>query len=179
MNIKHQLRRLSPLAILLVAITAVLALSPSAHAQSTATVQMHAFGTGTPSLAARAEIDGTIRFKPDNNNDFRQRWNRETVQSGVFRFSRAGVLNACMRPPTGLSPANSGPIVLGSCSGTAAQWSRVAVAGPGDYYVNRATGHHLATDLCISEFCSDQLFAMQSSLVPFVPDVPRISLEFL
>ncbi|HEX6020535.1 MAG TPA: hypothetical protein VFZ00_00975 [Solirubrobacter sp.] len=178
MNTTNVLRRLSPLALILIALTALLAPTPSARAQSSVPVQIRAHGTGDPSLAARAEFDGKVRFKADNNNDFRQRWQREQVTTGVFRFALAGT-NSCIRIPNTLPAGDVAEIAVGSCSGTGAQWRRVAVSGPGDYYRNVATSHHLSTDLCIFETCSDKMFAMPGEWTSFLPDLPRITLEFL
>src|SRR5688572_28836463 len=103
MNAIDHLRRISPLALILVALAAVLALSPAAHAQSTQTVMLHPSGLD-PSMSATARTDGTVGFAKTNKNDFRQRWLREkiSVSPAKYRFVSA-VTNQCMRVPTGLS----------------------------------------------------------------------------
>ena len=106
----HILKRISPLAILFVAIAGILAFSSAANAQSTSRVQVKS-GTN-PGLALTAN---GLRMVADNNNDFAQRWDREAVTSSTFRSSAAAPAAACGSRPAPRAP----PAWRASCSAAA------------------------------------------------------------
>jgi hypothetical protein len=143
-------RILSPLALVFVALTAVLALSTSANAQSTNTVQVKS-GTN----AKLALNNKTLRMVPDFNNDFQQRWTREKVTSTTFRLARAGSVS-CLRVAAGVPSNNVASLTFGSCSGARAQWRLVAAAGAGDLLVNVETNHAMIQGLCFAGACTNQ-----------------------
>ena len=108
MNAIKSLRRVSPLAIIFVALAEDLALTPSAHAQSSLATQLEPL-VMWPGYAAKATPTGEVVVAPDNDADFTQRWERVTVNSSTFRFSRFG-FNSCIRVPAGLSPSLGAPV---------------------------------------------------------------------
>jgi hypothetical protein len=173
--IKH-LRRISPLAAVFVALAVVLALTPSAHAQSTATVKLKATGLDpSGSLVAAATPRGETTIELNSEPSFFQRWTRDSLSNGNSRFSRLGFLNACMRIPDSLSPTTHGVIVLGSCSGTRAEWRRI-----NGNYINAATGHYMSPPLCLINPCDHRLQAFPAAAVPHVgASLMRWSLRFL
>jgi hypothetical protein len=74
MNAIKHLERVSPLAAVFVALAVVLALTPSAHAQSTATVKLTAVGLdSTGSLVAAATSAGGTTVEPDSQPSVFQR----------------------------------------------------------------------------------------------------------
>jgi hypothetical protein len=170
--IKHTL---SPLAIVFIALAGVLALSSTANAQSTSTVQMKYSGTATSEVgkAVTALDTGGAGLQPLNTANFRQRWQRDNLGANVFRFDRAGFSNACLRVPNSLAPSAGGTIEVGSCSGTRAQWRRQFAAGAGDIYVNVGTGHVLSPELCIAGPCSGRIGVLPSSIVGGATDLFR------
>ena len=158
---KYILHRLSPLAVVFVALAGVLALSSTANAQSTAPVQIKSVAQS----GAISNLPGGLAIAPDNNSDFRQRWDRELVSSGVFRFKLQGT-NACLRVAAGVAPSALGGVALGSCSGTGAQWRRTASPGVGDFYVNVASGHAIAPDFCFG-VCRGRVTAVPGDSIQF------------
>ncbi len=180
MNPINHLRRISPLAVIFVALAAVLALTPSAHAQSTATVKLQASGLDPSlSLVAAATPSGGTTVELNNDASFFQRFTRQSVNSSVFRFSRLGV-NVCLRVPDTLSPAADGNVVLGSCNGTRAQWRQVSTPGVGDVYTNVATVHHMSPPLCLINPCNRSIRAVPAASVPYIgATLMRWNLRFL
>lgn len=178
---RHIKTKLSPLAILFVAIAAVLALSSTAHAQSTSTVQMKYSGSLTSEVgkAVTALNGGAAALQPSNTANFRQRWQRDNLGANVFRFSRFGFSNACMRVPNALAPSAGGGLELGSCSGTRAQWRREFAAGAGDMYVNVATNHVLSPEICIIGPCDNQLGLFPKSIIGSSTDIFRFTTTVL
>ncbi len=145
----HILKRISPLAIIFVALAGILTFSSAANAQSTSRVQVKA-GTN-PGLALTAN---GLRMVADNNNDFAQRWDREAVTSSTFRLVRGGT-RSCLRVAAGASTTTSvASIVLGNCNGARAQWKRVGAPGVGDLLVNVETNHALIQRLCFGGSCT-------------------------
>jgi hypothetical protein len=72
MNAIKPRRRLCPLAIVFVALAVVLALTPSAHAQSSLATQLEPL-VMWPGYAAKATPSGEVVVAPDNEADFTQR----------------------------------------------------------------------------------------------------------
>jgi hypothetical protein len=174
MNAINHLRRISPLALVLVALAAVLALTPAAHAQSTQTVMLHPNAPDT-SRAATARTDGTVGLVKANKNDFRQRWLREkiSVSPVKYRFVNA-VTNQCMRVPTGLAINASDSVVLGSCSGLNAQWRP-----SGQRYI-AGTGHYMAAGFCLgTPGCVERIDAMQPDFLSIFEPLTRWSVTIL
>jgi hypothetical protein len=164
MNTITHLRRISPLALILVALAAVLALTPAAHAQSTQTVQLKR-DTG---LAATALPDGTIGFAVDNNNDFKQKWTKTLVNSQTkeYRFSRFGFVNGCIKVPDNLSSQLSDTIKLGSCSGPRALWRETSAPGGKKVYRNPQTGHYMVPGICFGiPGCVEKMDAVDKQTV--------------
>jgi hypothetical protein len=159
MNAIKHLKRVSPLAAVFVALAVVLALTPSAHAQSTLTGQLDSTGLA-PGYSASA-APPAVSLQLDNEADFNQRWQRVTVTPSVFRFTRAGQVS-CMRSPEFLPADQSAAIVLGGCLGYHAQWRQISVPGVGDAYVNVATGHYLSPPICLFT-CDNRLLALNDS----------------
>jgi hypothetical protein len=161
MNTITHLRRISPLALILIALAAVLALTPAAHAQSTQSVQLKR-DTG---LAATALPDGTIGWAVDNNADFKQRWTKQLVSSpNIYRFSRAGFVNACIKVPDNLSSNLSDTIKLGSCSGPRALWRESSAPGGKKIYRNPSTGHYMVPGICFG-LCVEKMDAVDRQTV--------------
>jgi hypothetical protein len=175
MNAINLFRRISPLAVMFVALAAVLALTPSAHAQSTATVKLQASGLDPSlSLVAAATPGGETTVELNSEPSYFQRWARQSTSTGTYRFSRLG-FNVCLRVPDGLSAATHGAVVLGNCSGTRAQWRRI-----NGNYINAATGHYMSPPLCLINPCDHRLQAFPAEDVPFVgASLMRWSLRFL
>jgi hypothetical protein len=174
MNAINHLRRISPLALILVALAAVLALSPAAQAQSTQPVMLHPIGLD-PSLSATARTDGTVGFAKTNKSDFRQRWQREKISVSPVRYRFvSAVTNQCMRVPTGLPANATNSVVLGSCSGLNAQWRP-----SGQRYI-AATGHYMAAGFCLgTPGCVERVDAMQPDFFTIFEPLTRWSTEIL
>jgi hypothetical protein len=167
-------KRLSPLAIVFIAIAAVLALSSTANAQSTSTVLFKYSGSLESEVGKAVTASGSnATLQPANSLNFTQRWQRENAGTNEFRFNRAGFANACLRVPSTMSSTDAGGVQIGSCSGTRAEWRRVFAAGAGDMYVNVATGHVLTPPICIIGPCSNQIGLLPRAIVGTATDVVR------
>ena len=175
MNAIKYLRRLSPLAVTFVALAAVLALTPSAHAQSSQAGQLEAVGLA-PGYSAKAIAPNFVSLEPTNPADFTQRWERVKVSTDTFRFTRFGFLN-CIRVPAGLASSQIAAVERGNCSGTLAQWRRVGIAGAGDLYVNVATGHYLSPPICLFT-CDNRVLALDKGTAEFGLGLPLLRWQF-
>ena len=134
-------RRISPLAIIFIALAAVLAL----HRRHTprATWRLSSSRPDVAGYAAKATASGEVVVAP-RRADFTQRRTRH----GCFDVPlQPGRLQRCIRPPAGLSPDSGAPV-----RSAAARYARpVARASTlvGDGYTNVATGHYLTPPLCL------------------------------
>jgi hypothetical protein len=169
------MRRIHVLLAAFASLCAVLALSSSANAQSVTLGQLKSVSTSGNAVTALPT--GVPAVRPDNDADFRQHWDRELVSTSVFRFSRQGFFNACLRVPDTAKSTDFTAIAIGSCSGTRAQWRRTPAPGTGDYYVNVATAQVMAPDLCIFT-CQDGLVAWPGPTSTYDSATPLMNWTF-